>query len=66
MIHFCQAVRGHSDLSRLMVRLMVEALDGGQPEAFTEAMFKLAALLISTKGFPSLFTPLFWLLSRIK
>uniref|UniRef100_A0A8C3A6N3 Phosphatidylinositol 4-kinase alpha n=1 Tax=Cyclopterus lumpus TaxID=8103 RepID=A0A8C3A6N3_CYCLU len=49
MIHFAQAVKGHSDLSRLMIRQMGEALDAAQPEAFTEAMFKLAALLISSK-----------------
>lgn len=51
MIHFAQAVRGQSDLGRLMIKQMGEALDSAQPEAFTEAMFKLAALLISTKGF---------------
>lgn len=50
MIHFAQAVRGLSDLSQLMIKQMGEALDSGQPEAFTEAMFKLAALLISSKG----------------
>ncbi|XP_069369384.1 phosphatidylinositol 4-kinase alpha isoform X5 [Paralichthys olivaceus] len=49
MIHFAQAVRGQSDLSRLMIKQMGEALDSAQPEAFTEAMFKLAALLISSK-----------------
>lgn len=50
MIHFAQAVRGQSDLGRLMVKQMAEALESAQPEAFTEAMFKLAALLISSKG----------------
>lgn len=57
MIHFAQAVRGQSDLGRLMIRQMGEALESAQPEAFTEAMFKLAALLISSKGiviFPKL------------
>ncbi|TWW66232.1 phosphatidylinositol 4-kinase alpha isoform X1 [Takifugu flavidus] len=49
MIHFAQAVRGLSDLGQLMIKQMGEALDSGQPEAFTEAMFKLAALLISSK-----------------
>uniref|UniRef100_A0A8D3E286 Phosphatidylinositol 4-kinase alpha n=1 Tax=Scophthalmus maximus TaxID=52904 RepID=A0A8D3E286_SCOMX len=49
MINFAQAVRGQSDLSRVMIKQMGEALDSAQPEAFTEAMFKLAALLISTK-----------------
>lgn len=57
MIHFAQAVRGQSDLGRLMIKQMGEALESAQPEAFTEAMFKLAALLISSKGivfFPQL------------
>lgn len=50
MIHFAQAVRGQSDLTRIMIKQMEEALDSAQPEAFTEAMFKLAALLISSRG----------------
>lgn len=67
MIHFAQAVRGQSDLGRLMIKQMGEALESAQPEAFTEAMFKLAALLISSKGvvfFPKLsllWTYMFWL-----
>lgn len=51
MIHFAQAVHGLSDLGQLMIKQMGEALDSAQPEAFTEAMFKLAALLISSQGF---------------
>lgn len=51
MIHFAETVRGQPDLSRLMIKQMGQALDSAQPETFTEAMFKLAALLISTKGF---------------
>uniref|UniRef100_A0A8C9Z241 Phosphatidylinositol 4-kinase, catalytic, alpha a n=1 Tax=Sander lucioperca TaxID=283035 RepID=A0A8C9Z241_SANLU len=61
MIHFTQAVRGHCDLSRMMVKEMGEALDSTQPEAFTESMFKLAALLISSKDCdPQLLHHLCW------
>ncbi|KAM6901890.1 phosphatidylinositol 4-kinase alpha isoform 2-T2 [Lycodopsis pacificus] len=61
MIHFAQMVKGHSDLSRLMIKQMGEALDSAQPEAFTEAMFKLAALLISSKDCdPQLLHHLCW------
>ncbi|XP_037835418.1 phosphatidylinositol 4-kinase alpha isoform X2 [Kryptolebias marmoratus] len=61
MIHFAQAVRGQSNLSRLMIKQMEEALDSAQPEAFTEAMFKLVALLISSKDCdPQLLHHLCW------
>ncbi|XP_062340607.1 phosphatidylinositol 4-kinase alpha isoform X1 [Osmerus eperlanus] len=49
MIHFAEGMCSESDLCRLMIKQMAEALDCRQPEGFTEAMFKLAALLISTK-----------------
>lgn len=51
MINFSEAVRGQSDLSQMMIKQMGEALESAQPKAFTESMFKLAALLISSKGF---------------
>ncbi|XP_068099081.1 phosphatidylinositol 4-kinase alpha isoform X2 [Hyperolius riggenbachi] len=49
MIEFSNATGRTSDLNKLMMKHLGNALDSGQPEAYTQVLFKLTALLISSK-----------------
>lgn len=50
MIQFSNATGRTSDLNKLMVKELNDALELGHAEFYTQAMFKLTALLISSKG----------------
>lgn len=49
MLQFAQATQSESNLSKLMVSQMSKALENKDSDAFTQNMFKMTALLISTK-----------------
>lgn len=50
MIQFSNATGRTSDLNKLMIKELNDALESGRAEFYTQAMFKLTALLISSKG----------------
>lgn len=50
MIRFSDTTGQISDLNKMMVQELNAALDMGDPQHYTQAMFKLTAMLISSKG----------------
>ncbi|XP_054851710.1 phosphatidylinositol 4-kinase alpha [Eublepharis macularius] len=61
MLQYCSATGRASDLSKLMIKQLNDALEPGQPELYTQAMFKLTALLICSKDCdPQLLHHLCW------
>ncbi|XP_073646498.1 phosphatidylinositol 4-kinase alpha isoform X9 [Tursiops truncatus] len=61
MIRFSDATGQTSDLNKMMVQELKAALGTGDPQHYTEAMFKLTAMLISSKDCdPQLLHHLCW------
>ncbi|EMP40262.1 Phosphatidylinositol 4-kinase alpha [Chelonia mydas] len=61
MIHFSNATGRVSDLNKLMIKQLNDALEPGQPQVYTQAMFMLTAMLISSKDCdPQLLHHLCW------
>uniref|UniRef100_A0A8D0Y9L0 Phosphatidylinositol 4-kinase alpha n=1 Tax=Sus scrofa TaxID=9823 RepID=A0A8D0Y9L0_PIG len=61
MIRFSDATGQTSDLNKMMVQELNLALDTGDPQRYTQAMFKLTAMLISSKDCdPQLLHHLCW------
>lgn len=50
MIRFSGATGLKSNLHKMMVQDLITALDHNNPQHYTQAMFKLTAMLISSKG----------------
>lgn len=50
MIRFSDTTGQISDLNKMMVQELNTALELGNPQHYTQAMFKLTAMLISSKG----------------
>ncbi|XP_041058442.1 phosphatidylinositol 4-kinase, catalytic, alpha b [Carcharodon carcharias] len=49
MIHFSEATGRQSDLNKVMIKKLNDALESVESEAYTQSMFNLTALLISSK-----------------
>ena len=52
MIRFSDATGHTSDLNKMMVQELKAALGAGDAQQYTQAMFKLTAMLISSRGAP--------------